>query len=348
MNYIESVKDLRKLIKGGDIVNENLAARLEENGCLYLMMNIPSKRKIALKTAIANSEVIRNRYMLCKTLFKKMECIPYALIKGAVLSKKIYGDPMYRISGDLDLLISPNSLELVKDILEDQGYVQGYIKEQQIVPYSREELIFQKIYSHQLAPFVKATRNGMCPYIKIDINLNVLWGESDLYLSIDELLTHTESDDLMGINIRRLVPEYEFISLCLHHYKDFNSIYLLCDRGIDLSAFIDLYFYLRNVKIDVTNMYLEAKKYGVDKYICYCIYFTYELFGDGFLGEILNMFIDSYDEELIMGYGLTNKERHKWEIPFYERVFNNNFQTIFEQTLKNDAINKVAINRRYM
>jgi hypothetical protein len=39
----------------------------------------------------------------------------------------------------------------------------------------------------------------------------------------------------------------------LHHYRDMNSIYLLYSRGLKLSLFSDIYFYLQSAKPDAGN-----------------------------------------------------------------------------------------------
>lgn len=124
-------------------------------------------------------------YQTCAPLFAALKEIPYAVIKGAVLLKDAYGSPFLRKSGDIDLLTAREHVDKVKQILLDQGFVQGRVTEQGLIPFSRRELLFQTAMSHQTAPFVEQTANPRCPYVNAD----------------------------MGVPIRNLSPEMVFLSL---------------------------------------------------------------------------------------------------------------------------------------
>lgn len=127
---------------------------------------------------VTNKIIVLERFKACAAVFEALGSIPYAVIKGAVLSKSAYGSAAYRISGDMDILISRSHLDEAKIIFQQHGFIQGRITEDGITPFSREELIFQNSTSHQTAPFVKRINHPLCPYVNIDLNLEIFWGES--------------------------------------------------------------------------------------------------------------------------------------------------------------------------
>lgn len=163
-----------------------------------------------------------------------------------------------------------------------------------------------------------------------------------------EFVSHTEPIELYGVKLYRLHPVWEFISLCTHHYKDMNSIYLLCDRGLSLAEYCDIYFYLVNASPDAGELADVAKRYRLSEYIYYCIYYANEIFDDERLIEYLDKLYSERACELLNSYGLDDSERCEWEISFYERLFDVRFMERFVQTLSNEQMRKVRINREFM
>ena len=241
MNNDEILKNIRLL--SNDLQPEqDISELLAKHKCDYLL----KKYKKSIIAETFNKICVNKRYQACKAIFEAFEQnrIPYAIIKGAVLSKMAYGDLFCRQSGDIDILLCRENIDSVKQIMLNDGFIQGRITDSGIVPFSRKELLFQISTSHQTAPFVKQTTNPVYPYVNVDINLDIFWGESKQKADMNAVLTYTETAEINNIKIRKLIPEMEFISLCLHHYKDANSIYLLWQRGLNLSLFCDIFFIL--------------------------------------------------------------------------------------------------------
>ena len=298
-----------------------------------------------------NTVVVSQRYKTCKEFFEKLSNTPYAHIKGAALSKRIFGNPAYRMSGDIDLLVAPEYSEKVKSALLEDGFVQGKLDGDRIVPYTRRELIYQKSFSHQLAQFIKATGSNICPFVCVDVNLDIVWGEGDFSIDMSDFagdIRHTEGCGIYGAIVRRLRPVYEFISLCMHHYKDMNSIYLIADRGFSLSEYCDIYFYLANVMPDADELAKTASKYGVSKYIYYCAYYANEIFGDKRIRRYIEKLESENAKKLIDCYGLNESERKVWDAPFYERLLDDGFKDRFFDSLSAEEQRKVQINRELM
>lgn len=348
MNYVDTINRIRSLARGEECCNDELCHFLLDRDCYYLLSKSKRFANRALIPTTLNSYAAQTRYQTCANFFKKMNNIPYASIKGALLSARIYGNTSFRTSGDIDFLVPLKYSDEVKSLLHSEGFIQGRINGGEIVPYNRSECVFQKSFTHQLAPFVKMINNKLCPYIAIDINFDITWGESQITLDIHEFVKHIEKVELFGIPVNRLAPVYEFISLCLHHYKDINSIYLIADRGISLSEYCDIYFYLINIRPDIDDLVSVTKQYCIGKYVFYCIYYTHEIFKDERLLVYLDKLVSEDAHKLIDCYGLSDLERKEWNIPFYERLLDKNFKAKFYSTLTSAEKRKIQINRRFM
>ena len=348
------INDIIQTIR--DIVNNktpqtDISELLQEHGCMYLLSlfdnGINQKVKLSM---ILNTVVIRERYNACNNVFKVLESesIPYAVIKGAVLSKQAYGNINYKQSGDTDILIAPDNLNKIKKILKDEAFIQGRVIEDKIVPFTRQELIYQSTFSHQTAPFVKKTDSKICPFINVDINTDIMWGESGVKSDMSFFLNETENIDIQGVTVKKLLPVKEFISLCLHHYKDMNSIYLLSNGSLRLSLFCEIYYYLKNNNLSAYELKQLSEKLKVRDYIYYCICLTNEIFDDPQLLPYLNVLKTDSAQKLINFFGLDDTERKEWNMPFFDRLFSSDFGNNFDKLLTDKDRKKIRINHEMM
>lgn len=346
MNENEIVKNVR-LLANGKLPDQDISETLMKHKCEYLLKKM---NRMDIKAEAFNKICINERYKACKPIFEAFEkhAIPYAVIKGAVLSKMAYGDEFCRRSGDIDLLICRNQIDAVKQIMIGSGFIQGRIVDNTIVPFTRRELLFHISMSHQMAPFIKKTSNPLCPYINVDINLDIFWGESYHKADINYVLHYTEHAEISGVRIKKLTPEMEFIALCLHHYKDANSIYLLWQRNLNLSLFCDIYFYLKNTELFLLNLKQLTDELQVADYVYYCIYYANEIFNDSTLLPYMRALKTEKSEEMLNAFGLSKDEIKTWGMSFYERLFSDNLKPYFENVLSSENLNKIKINVELM
>ena len=312
----------------------------------YGLLSYNKTPKELLERAV-NHIAIKERYRACEPFFKRAT-FPYAVIKGAVLSYSVYGDPAVRVSGDIDILINRRDSDEAKHILQECGFVQGRIEGNAIVPFTRKEILYQSAMSHQTAPFIKATSNELCPYVNLDINMDILWGESEQKTDMDKVLRYREKMSLFGIDFYKLMPEMEFVALCLHHYKDMNSIYLLSGGSLRLGLFCDIYFYIKNISPSAIKISELAREFNVGKYLYVCLTHTMEIFDDPVLMPYIDLLVDQGDVRLLEGFGLNDKERKYWDIPLKERVFHSNLPQYMQRFLTDKDIEKIKINRENM
>ena len=297
-----------------------------------------------------NKICINERYKVCQNVFEifKSHEISYAVIKGAVLSKIIHNDIYYRKSGDIDILINRKDIDKVKNIMLNDGFIQGYVTDAGIVQFTRSELIFQSTMSHQMAPFIKKTTNPICPYVNVDINFEILWGESKVKCDMDYVLSHKQEVEICGQNITKLSTEMEFVTLCLHHYKDMNSIYLLSQGSLKLSLFDDIYNYLVNSLIDTEKLQNICNYLNVSDYVYYCVYYCNEIFNDNRLIEYLNLLKTEKSDSILNTFGLADNEIKEWKVSFFDRLYMNDLNNYFDKHLSENDLKKIKINKRFM
>lgn len=173
------------------------------------------QRKIC---ALLNCNFVHEHYKNCKSIFQELDAlnIPYAVIKGAVLSIAAYGSPYHRYSGDIDLLINRYNIDTVKQIMLNHGFIQGRVTKEGIKPFTRSELLFQATLSHQTAPFVRLTGNKFCPFTEVDINMDIFWGENRQKANMDFVLAQTAQIHICESTIKKLSPRWNsFHYVCI-------------------------------------------------------------------------------------------------------------------------------------
>lgn len=347
MTNEEIVTNLRLLAQGETVVDASIKDILASHNCTSLAQKVSVSAQDKL-SQVVSSIAVKERYKHAKPLFDALQFHEYAVIKGAVLSNQIYSSPFIRHSGDLDILIHRHDLDYVKQVLLNNGFVQGRVVDDRIEPFTRKELIFQASQSHQTAPFVKETGNKLCPFINFDLNTSVYWGEYDQKCNMDLVLSEVEETSLLGYSFKKLSPEMEFISLCLHHYKDMNSIYLLAMGNLQLSLFCDIFYYLKNTSLDIDKLYSLSTELNALPYVYYCIWYTDMLFKADFLQPFIMKFKSPEGILLLRTFGLCDQERHEWRIDFYDRLFSPSFRTEFYSSLSEKERDKIKLNRTLM
>jgi len=342
---IQAIRDL----SNGKPISTDITSVLRKHRCDNLLnkqqkeSHDPSNRP----THVLNTLVLKERFEAYKPLFEQNE-ISYAVIKGAVLSQALYKNPHIRFSGDIDILIHRRDADSIKQLLHANGFIQGRVTETGIIPFTRKELLFQATMTHQTAPYIKETGNKLYPYVNLDVNMEILWGESEEKADMDYVLSNIETSNLFNISFQKLSSEMEFVSLCLHHYKDLNSIYLLTQGSFRLGLFCEIYDYLRNVRLDTAKLFKIATHLKIAQYLYVCIYQTKLIFEDPLLDNYIDLFQLYRNDILIESFGLNEKERKSWNIPLFERLFHNNLPEYILQQLTDGEKEKIKTNQNMM
>lgn len=353
MNSYNDLINCIRLLAEDKQPNTDIAELLYRHNCHYLLSKLKSGHAYtaACRTeAILNQVCIQERYTTCRQIFDLFQKrnIPYAVIKGAVLSQAAYGDIRHRKSGDIDLLAPRSSIDEIKEILLQDGFIQGRATDHGIIPFTRRELLFQASMSHQAAPFLKKTSNPLCPYVNVDVNMDIIWGESGKKTDMGYVLTNTEPTSICGVPVQKLAREMEFAALCLHHYKDMNSIYLLSTGSLKLQLFCDIYSYIRFCKPDISVLQAICEKLGICEYVYYCLFYTSCIFPDEILEQYKTALYTEKAEALLNHFGLSPEEFKTWEIPFFERLFGQELTPYFQTHLSQKDFEKIRMNQELM
>ena len=176
----------------------------------------------------------------------------------------------------------------------------------------------------------------------------MFWGEHGDAMSAEFALQHLETSNVYDVKIKKLSNEIEFISLCLHHYKDLNSIYLLLKGSYKLCLFADIFYYIKNVPINVEVLQEKAMTLNALPYVYYCLWYTNKIFQSEKIEALLDRFKSAEDVLLLNAFGLDENEHIRWEIDFWDRLFSPRFKKEFINMLDEKMIKKIKINQQYM
>jgi hypothetical protein len=145
------------------------------------------------------------------------------LLKGADLRLRLYEDPATRPMTDLDLLVAPESLGAVANLLENFGYTIGDECVNQR-PGFRERY---RVGLHFQAP----------PPGSLMVDLH--WGLEAVAgyyrLPFTRLAPQAYTLDWEGLPVKVLSPEHTLIHLCLHFYGEGDIALKLLDLALILS-----------------------------------------------------------------------------------------------------------------
>lgn len=203
----------------------------------------------------------------------------YAMLKGALLCKK-YPDG-YRTSNDIDLLVRPSDVTKIGDILLEEGFKQGYIRNGEFLPATRKEIIESKMMRGETVPYIKKVSLPGMKYLEVDINFSLDYKNGDDAV-LCEMLDRTVVETIDGYQVWTLNRVDFFIHLCAHLYKEATTMpWVEMKRDMTLYKYCDIYLLLTEMMpMHINSMFERACKRGLE-YICaFVIKQTCELFGN--------------------------------------------------------------------
>lgn len=217
--------------------------------------------------------------MLCKSNIK------HAFLKGSVLSNTIYPAGA-RASNDIDILVSKNSIDAVKKVLYELGFIQGeYNYKNDCVEEFSEYTIAKCLNDRgETAPFIKVIDKIAIKTMDVDVNFSLDWNPNSNKEVVDFFLEERVLIPIdSNFSIYSLSKEHLFIQLCIHLYKDSALLNIVKKRKVlDLYKFVDLYLFAQNYfeTINIEKLFEDSIKYGFDKYVFFAINYTIKIFPD--------------------------------------------------------------------
>jgi len=137
----------------------------------------------------------------------KESSIPIILLKGAAtFCDDLFEDPGARLMGDIDILVKPHHADVVLSILNQQGYRECTVAEEQDFAFAPD---FQ---SHHHLP--RRCLSGSP--VELEIHIRVDRGQAGRVLTAETAWNENEVAEIDGIPVKVLTPTYRLLHNTLH------------------------------------------------------------------------------------------------------------------------------------
>lgn len=247
---------------------------------------------------------------------------PYALLKGAYLIS-IYPKGL-RTSNDIDVLIEQENITKLSELLIQNGFTQGYLRNGNFCPATRLEIINSRMNRGETVPFIKKVDLSGLDYCEIDINFSI---DSVAYQKNDIVSKMLENSQRRIMNISyTLCPADFLIHLCAHLFKEATIInWVYMGRDLSLYKFCDIYFLLKKWMNDEFYKAMKDRvyNYGLQRECYYALYYTKELFQieNTVLEKLLKEIKPSDTAYLKEIVNLSENKKYYYDMPFIEWFF---------------------------
>lgn len=210
--------------------------------------------------------------------------IDYVFLKGAILNNTIfkYGE---RVSNDIDILVKKESINKLENIFNSIGFIEGKYdySSKKIIEFTNFEKNSSILSRGEMAPFVIKNDNDFIETINLDINFSIDWLPDNNDIVNYFLKNKIKVKKYDGKSVYSLNYNDNLIELCVHFYKDASLIDIIKKRKIlDLYKFIDIYYFIKiyNNNFDINQLYNEIKKYKLEKYVYFSLFYVISIFPD--------------------------------------------------------------------
>lgn len=235
-----------------------------------------------------NSLEIAYKHNICKnnTFFKCIQYISdifktynfdYAMLKGALLCAA-YPDG-YRTSNDIDILVNPEDIPQIESALNNAGFMQGYIKNDEFISASRRMIIESRMTRGEIVPFIKKVDFPGMKYLEVDINFSLDYKPGNSII-VKQMLDKTHNVEINSMHIRTLSKADFFIHLCMHLYKESATLpWIRMNRDMTLYKYCDIYMLLNEMNSYATSlMFKRSSELGLDMICAFAILYTAAFF----------------------------------------------------------------------
>lgn len=272
--------------------------------------------------------------------------ISYAVLKGPILAHDIYDSLDKRTYNDLDILVKKSDINVVSNILEEQGYIQGDWdnEKEEIIPAPREMLLTFNLLMHEIYDFKKMIDQCL---VSIDLHkeLHVPYRKNGQpVFNVDAFLNSScwpnlENIKFYGEQISTLKWNYFLLQLCLHAYIDEVSPFnYIKTNGGNLRAYCDIRELILSKRSSI-NFYQFidlVEEIKVNEPIYYILANLFEIYDD--MEEILASVLFrlrpnnlAFMNEFGYSMEVLGEQRGRYSKPFMERIFDNSPQEDFER-----------------
>jgi hypothetical protein len=224
---------------------------------------IATLRKVYERNIGRNMLLYQTLNQILKTF--KEESIQVIVLKGAFLAETIYPNIALRPMFDIDLLIRPEDLARVRQLIEDLGYhhclVEGKLLD--------EAFIGRSAYLKQFMLHIHWTLVNVERYKRVtSIDVEAMWRRA-------------KPVKIAGSEAKTLSPEDMLLYLCLH--LSIHHVFSGLIRFCDIREVIKFY----DGQIDWERLTINAQRFKLQRPIYYALYYTKELLGTPIPQDVL-------------------------------------------------------------
>jgi len=226
---------------------------------------------------------MRQRYEYARLVDAlRLAGITTILLKGLALREVIYPDPALRPSGDIDLLVPPDTVEQTEQILQGLGYIPD--------DKERPRHWYRPETYHHLVPYRLPGRE-----VQVEIHWALAPPKANLQIAIEDLWQRAIVVQAAGRPARLLSPEDLLIHLSLHA--------LVLDRFLTrLHHLVDIAEAVRHYgpQLDWSRAITVAKRWGVQGHLYCALRAADELLDlEGLTQTLPNLRPIGFDETLV-------------------------------------------------
>ncbi|MFI7548977.1 nucleotidyltransferase family protein [Micromonospora sediminimaris] len=250
------------------------------------------------------------------------------LRKGGHLAFSAYQEPGLRPMGDLDVLVVREQAPALVEVLEQLGYVEGHPSVNGIVPLSKRERAFWRLYGSDLPKLNKLTGEIDCPIVSVDVNVSLALPGKGYDVPVSAVVAHAQHHRYGAASF--LVPSAEdaVVDLAAHIYKTSTTLRFMTRGGKHrrLIKYVDIAELVRSAGPDFSWDLLLARvdEYRVAEPVYYGLAHLNMLFPDTVAADTLAALRQrcSAPEQLLTQYGQWDlAEPRVWQQDFLSRFF---------------------------
>jgi len=187
----------------------------------------------------------------------------FIVLKGPILSDRIYGDPTFRLMNDFDILVEPESVDLLNEMLVQMGFESRYFE----WPDSRKRKQVAMHITNQLGFF--NTESGILIEVHWRLFNNRLANHKKIW---DIIKKNTETTEFAGKPFKRFNIELELLYLAIH-----GSIH----AWFRLKWLVDVHELLMRYSFDEEHFNALVKELKAERFVDVCNAMLKEYFPDG-------------------------------------------------------------------
>ena len=250
---------------------------LKRNG---LLGKVNREFRNSLGAAYAQNVLKNESFKKCIVMLSKLlsSCnCKVAMLKGAYLCTH-YPDGC-RTSNDVDLLVLPKDVTTIGNLLSSAGFKQGYIRNNEFVPATRQEIIESKMMRGETTPYIKEVNLPFLKFFEVDINFSLDYKNGNEKI-ISDMLSKVCIKKEKELSIPTLDDIDFFIHLCAHLYKEATTLpWIEMHRDMTLYKYCDIYMLLSEISDDqLIKIFERATNLDMEKICAYAILETIGLF----------------------------------------------------------------------